>query len=115
MSSTAPEIGARYATPCGWLKKSRGVCTLEIANQTDQIRQDVNLSNPACLGPFDAIQNSVYAGSDYTGVRGQELNSGDGAYRVYESAVSFPTATKPRCSWPGKWTNGGPATAWPLR
>ena len=34
----------------------------------------------------------VYAGSGFTGVRGQEMNAGDNAYRIYEAAVSFPTA-----------------------
>ena len=67
--------------------------TMDIANSTTQPRTDVNLSNPACAGAFDAIQNSAYAGSGFTGVRGQDLSApGDSTYRVYQAAVSFPNA-----------------------
>ena len=69
-----------------------GTSSMLIAEQTQQIRPDVELSNPDCLGAFDAIQNAVYAGSGFTGVYGQELDAGDSAYRIYEAAVSFPTA-----------------------
>ena len=69
-----------------------GTPSLEIANQTQQIRPDLNLSNPACLGAFDAIQNAAYEGSGFTGVQGQDLKTEDSTYRIYEAAVSFPTA-----------------------
>jgi serine/threonine kinase PknH len=68
--------------------------TMEIAGQTTQLRTDVNLSNPDCLGAFDPIQNSVYAGYNPTGVRGQALHTPDNNYRVYEGAVSFQSAGK---------------------
>jgi serine/threonine kinase PknH len=69
-----------------------GIPSINSLNTTRQLRGDWNLSNPNCLGSFDAIQNTVYAGSSYTGVSGQELNSADNVYRVYEAAVSFPAA-----------------------
>jgi serine/threonine kinase PknH len=71
-----------------------GTSSMLIADQTQRIRPDLQLSNPDCLGAFDAIQDGVYAGSGFTGVYGQELNAGDNAYRIYEAAVSFPTADK---------------------
>jgi serine/threonine kinase PknH len=71
-----------------------GTPSMNIANQTQQMRPDWKLSNPDCLGAFDAIQNGVYAGSGYTGVSGQELITADNNYRVSEAAVSFPTADK---------------------
>ena len=77
----APQVSSIMGTP-----------NMEIANQTHQIRPDLNLSNPACLGSFDAIQNAAYAGSGFTGVQGQDLKTDDEVYRVYEAAVSFPTA-----------------------
>jgi len=71
-----------------------GAPSMEIAEQTQQIRPDLVLSNPSCLGAFDALQNAVYAGSGLTGVSGQELKTADNSFRVYEGAVSFPDADK---------------------
>ncbi len=76
----APQVGTIMGTPA-----------MEIADQTQQTRPDLNLSDLDCLGAFDALQNTVYAGSGLTGVRGQELDTSDTAYRIYEGAVSFPT------------------------
>ncbi len=92
-----------------------GTTSMEIAGQTQQIRPDQNLSNPNCLGAFDAIQDAVYAGSGFTGVSGQELKTGDNAYRIYEAAVSFPTADKAQAfvaAQADKWQacNGLPVT-----
>jgi len=81
----APQISAILAAPT----------TMEITNQTQEMRPNWNLSNPDCLGAFDAIQNAAYADSGFTRVRGQELQTGEhNAYRVYQAAVSFPTAGK---------------------
>ena len=68
--------------------------TMEIQNQTTQLHPDIKLSNPDCLGAFEAIQAATYAGSGQTGVQGQELHTTDNVNRVYEAAVSFPTADK---------------------
>ncbi len=79
----APQVGTIMGTP-----------SMELANQTEDIRADVNLSKMGCVGAFDAIQNTAYAGSGFTRVLGQELNSSDKAYRIYQAAVSFPSAEK---------------------
>jgi serine/threonine kinase PknH len=72
----------------------RAPTTMEIADQTQHVRPDWNLSNRDCLGAFDSIQNTAYAGSGLTGVRGQGLHTADNNYRVFEAAVRFPTAEK---------------------
>ena len=54
--------------------------------------QEWPLSNPNCLGAFYPTQAAAYAGSGFTGVRGRLLQSSTLSYRVYEAAVSFPTA-----------------------
>lgn len=114
----APEPNARLSSivlDAPQVAAIMGAPSLEIVKRAEQIRGDVELSNPSCLGSFDAIQSSVYAGSDYTGVRGQELNGAEGAYRIYEAAVSFPNAEKARAFVAGqvdKWRacNGLPVT-----
>ncbi|MEE6138968.1 sensor domain-containing protein [Mycobacterium sp. 050128] len=68
-----------------------GVPSLDIGNQTQQMAPEWQLSNPNCLNAFYPTQDPAYAGSGFTGVRGQLLHAG-GDYRVYEAAVSFPTA-----------------------
>jgi serine/threonine kinase PknH len=57
-----------------------------------RLRQDETLSNPACIGAFDPIRQSAYAGYNPTGVLGQGLHTPDNSYRVYQAAVSFQTA-----------------------
>jgi hypothetical protein len=59
-----------------------------------RLRQDENLSNPACLGAFDPIRQAAYAGYNPTGVLGQGLATLDNSYRVYQAAVSFQTSTE---------------------
>jgi serine/threonine kinase PknH len=71
-----------------------GIPSIDFRNSTAQPRPDWKLSNPACLGAFDPLQNAAYAGSGFTGVRGQELSTSDDINRVYEAAASFPTAEK---------------------
>jgi serine/threonine kinase PknH len=71
-----------------------GAPSMEIAGESSELRPDANLSNPACVGAFDPIRASAYAGYDPTGVRGQFLHTKDSSYRVYEAAVSFQTAGK---------------------
>jgi hypothetical protein len=68
-----------------------GVPSMDIGNQTQQMAPEWQLSNPNCLGAFYPTQNAAYAGSGFTGVRGQLLHTGT-EYRVFEAAVSFPTA-----------------------
>ncbi|MEE3065780.1 MAG: sensor domain-containing protein [Actinomycetota bacterium] len=68
-----------------------GVPNLDIGNQTQQMAPEWQLSNPNCLNAFYPTQDPAYAGSGFTGVRGQLLHAG-ADYRVYEAAVSFPTA-----------------------
>lgn len=82
-----------------------GVATMDIANQTQQMASAGQLSNPDCLGAFAPAQNAAYAGSGFTGVRGQSLHTGTD-YRVYEAAVSFPateTAQAFVSAAAGKW------------
>jgi len=67
------------------------VPSMDIGNQTQQMAPEWQLSNPNCLGAFYPTQNAAYAGSGFTGVRGQLLHTGT-EYRVFEAAVSFPTA-----------------------
>lgn len=73
-----------------------GTSTMELTEQTQQLRPDEELSNAGCLGAFDAIQSAAYAGSRLTGVAGQELDTADTAYRIYQAAVSFATADDAR-------------------
>jgi serine/threonine kinase PknH len=68
---------------------------MQVSNETaSRLRPDENLSNPACFGAFDPIRESGYAGYNPTGVLGQGLDTPDGSYRVYQAAVSFPTAAQ---------------------
>ncbi|SPM42154.1 serine/threonine-protein kinase [Mycobacterium numidiamassiliense] len=68
-----------------------GVPSMDIGNQSQDMAPEWQLSNPNCLNAFYPTQGPAYAGSGFTGVRGQLLHTG-GDYRVYEAAVSFPTA-----------------------
>ncbi|MEB3979788.1 sensor domain-containing protein [Mycobacterium sp. 663a-19] len=77
------------------LKQIMGGAPLTGIGPTTQLRPDWALSDPACLGPFDAIFHSVYDGSGYTGVYGEEFNP-QGADRIFEAAVSFPTPDQAR-------------------
>ncbi|WP_052915573.1 sensor domain-containing protein [Mycobacterium haemophilum] len=72
-----------------------GVASMEIANQTQQLRAPAGtLSNLDCLGAFEPIQDPIYAGSGDKGVRGQQLHAADNTLRVYEAAVGFSNAEK---------------------
>lgn len=73
------------------VKQIMGGAPLTGSGPTTQLRPDWALSDPACLSSFDAIFHSVYDGSGYTGVYGEEFNP-QGADRIFEAAVSFPTA-----------------------
>jgi hypothetical protein len=75
----APQVSTIMGTP-----------SIEITERTQQIRADVRLSNPECHG----IQDAAYTGTGFTGVSGQKLDTRDNAYRIFEAAVSFPTADK---------------------
>jgi hypothetical protein len=68
-----------------------GVPSMDIGSQTQQTALEWQLSNPNCNGAFYPTQNAAYATSGFTGMRGELLHSGS-EYRVYEAAVSFPTA-----------------------
>jgi serine/threonine kinase PknH len=65
--------------------------TLDTATTTT-IRPNEKLQPAECFGAFDAIQTTAYTGSAFTDVRGQELHTKNHVYRIYEAAVSFPTA-----------------------
>jgi serine/threonine kinase PknH len=72
-----------------------GVPNMEIANQTEQLRAPGGtFSNPDCLGAFQPIEESAYAGSGSKAVRGQQLHVPNSGVRVYEAAVTFPGAEK---------------------
>jgi serine/threonine kinase PknH len=72
-----------------------GAPNLEIANQTQQMRQPVgNLSNLDCLGAFDPIMDSVYRTAVLPGSAASSCTRGNNAFRVYEAPVSFPNAEK---------------------
>jgi len=80
---------------------------MEVTNETaSRLRQDESLSNPACIGAFDPIRQAGYAGYNPTGVLGQGLETSDFSYRVYQAAVSFPTAAQAQefvTASAGKW------------
>ena len=68
-----------------------GVPSLDIGSQTQGPALEWQLSTPNCNGAFYPTQNAAYANSGFTGMRGQLLHQAND-YRVYEAAVSFPTA-----------------------
>jgi serine/threonine kinase PknH len=81
---------------------------MQVSNDqtTSRLRPDESLSNPACFGAFDPIRETAYAGYNPTGVLGQGLDTSDGSYRVYQAAVSFPTAAQAQefvTASAGKW------------
>lgn len=81
---------------------------MEIASDqtASRLRPDEPLSNPACFGAFDPIRESAYAGYSPTGVLGQGVLTRDTSYRVYQAAVSFPTAAAAQefvTASAGKW------------
>jgi serine/threonine kinase PknH len=86
-----------------------GVANLESPGPTQALRPPTGtLSNLDCLGAFEPIVDSAYAGSGYKAVRGQQLQIAprDPNYRVYEAAVSFPNAEKAQAfvtTQAGKW------------
>ncbi|KAA8939284.1 sensor domain-containing protein, partial [Mycobacterium sp.] len=74
---------------------SMGTPSMEIANQSQQLRAPTgNLSNPDCLGAFEPIGESTYAGSGTKAVRGQQLHTPDNNLRVDEAVVGFPNAQR---------------------
>ncbi|HZU48403.1 MAG TPA: sensor domain-containing protein, partial [Mycobacterium sp.] len=74
-----------------------GVTGMEPADRTQAMRTfQATLSNPACLGALNPIEDSVYGNSGYTGVSGLALHTtGVGPpHRVYQAAVGFPSAQR---------------------
>jgi hypothetical protein len=83
---TAPDVSAIMGVP-----------GMEPADRTQAMRTfPATLSNPACLGALNPIEDSVYQNSGYTGVSGLGLHTtGVGPpHRVYQAAVGFPSAQR---------------------